>query len=663
MTNPNPASNTQMQQLIDAITQMKSAVDMQTSLLSGQGGGTSVFSQMDHRLQQLVQYVQYSTQGGAPGAAGIGGYGRTTAPSNQTHRPPPAWGGNYPGGLADVRKNAARILDNVAGSGSGDAYVPTHKNAAGNQVYAHLRNGQLLGHRTVGTGPGQVTQAQLAASAGTSRIAAVAQHAGGGPAGGGLKGLVNSIPVVGPIASRILGIGEDILNFGMSAIGVGKDQISAGRNYQAIYGGGIMPNQGERAIKAAATLQNKLSPTGLDDQDFETAYDSITAMGYKAGSRRDKMAFVRNAYESTGARPGETLPFLDQVARGANINLKDLTKSLQEVSEAAAKAGQSGVVFRKQMADLTQRGLDAGYSGNAAVDLAKSEIANTGGARNLVGSGYNTDFAHQNIAAYRAGMPNGGYMQLYSTAHPHDKTLSKANDALLRTTMTTGQFRDIYDWTVAEMAYRKAKPKDANDAKNKWIAYLFRTPQGKQVATNYGSINPPSLASIIAYSGGEDLTGKTLPDLVGYLIYQASRFAPGGTADGNKAHHTGKVTVNAKNGDITIDKPGFINVTGAPTPTKGGSYSGGGGGLKVDTPAPAPATPVPAPSGGGGTWDGGPVQFAGDPPPPSGKGHTVKHVVELGPKAARALQVVDDPSNPKTESGAKSNSPVTPGQR
>jgi hypothetical protein len=185
----------------------------------------------------------------------------------------------------------------------------------------------------------------------------------GGTAGGISKAL-HSIPGVGLVMDAVGGISNTYLN-----------QREAGRVYQEVEGGSNLGAQTERLHAAVyqASMYGRM-PSGAAAQ----AFGAVTAMGYNQAAaneggqmqnRQSALNFVYHNYTGTGMDVNQSLQVLQSASSDANVNLSQLSSTLNTLSSAAGQAGTNAETARNQFNSYFQAALGQGM-GNGATGVA-----------------------------------------------------------------------------------------------------------------------------------------------------------------------------------------------------------------------------------------------------------------------------------------------------
>lgn len=180
----------------------------------------------------------------------------------------------------------------------------------------------------------------------------------------GISNALRSIPGVGLIADAVQSGTDFYLN-----------QREAGRVYQEVEGGSNLDAQTERLHSLAyqASMYG-LMPSGAAAQ----AFGSVTAMGYNQAAagegqqqqnRQSALNFIYHNYTGTGMDVNQSLQILDSASKDSNVNLQQLSQTLNELSAAAGQAGTNADTARQQFNSYFQAALGQGM-GNGSTTVA-----------------------------------------------------------------------------------------------------------------------------------------------------------------------------------------------------------------------------------------------------------------------------------------------------
>jgi hypothetical protein len=180
----------------------------------------------------------------------------------------------------------------------------------------------------------------------------------------GIGSALKSIPGVGLIMDAVGGVASTYQN-----------QREAGRVYQEVEGGSNLSAQTERLHAAAySASMYGLMPSGAAAQSF----GAVTAMGYNQAAvgegqqqqnRQSALNFVYHNYTGTGMDVNQSLQVLQSASSDANVNLSQLSSTLNTLSSAAGQAGANADTARQQFNSYFQAALGQGM-GNGATTVA-----------------------------------------------------------------------------------------------------------------------------------------------------------------------------------------------------------------------------------------------------------------------------------------------------
>lgn len=255
---------------------------------------------------------------GGSGGFGGGGGGSPVAPAGPGGGPPGGGGGGGSGG----------------GGGGGRQGLPA-------MIWGSGSRGGSPG----GTAVLQQVGARVAMSGGTAS---------------GIGNALRSIPGVGLVMDVVGGISNEYIK-----------QREAGRVYQEVEGGSNLGAQTERlhALAYQASMYGRM-PSGAAAQ----AFGAVTAMGYNQAAaneggqmqnRQSALNFIYHNYTGTGMDVNQSLQMLQSASSDANVNLDQLSSTLNTLSNAAGQAGTNAENARNQFNSYFQAALGQGMSNGA----------------------------------------------------------------------------------------------------------------------------------------------------------------------------------------------------------------------------------------------------------------------------------------------------------
>lgn len=211
--------------------------------------------------------------------------------------------------------------------------------------------------------------------------------AGGGGGHGGTTGAYGANHGSGGGGGHLWGMGSGVGGWARRNIpGVGlvdkafgevKSQRNKNEYYQNVEGGGNFSGFGERFHEEAYVA----STTGFySDEEARQAFKGVTRLGYngrvrdqysRQGGRQDALNFIYHGKSSYGASVSESLQQLAVVSDNSTLSLNGLQKALKDVSDTAGRAGVNAQMARKQLMDMVNTGIQAGY-GSGAIPTAQN---------------------------------------------------------------------------------------------------------------------------------------------------------------------------------------------------------------------------------------------------------------------------------------------------
>lgn len=422
----------------DALTQATTAAAMLREI----SGHTKDTVATLGRVETWLNDPANSMGGGGGSGTGDGGgtgasfsHGRPVMSEDQSRRPTTGPTG-YPGGAGYGAHAVSHGFGyspegvsrgGMSGSlGAAQAYVSQfvhHRMGTSDAVnYRREENGSYTGVDRFGNdveGQTGLSQSTVSQRVKVSQNAAIGGHSGS------VLGALQGIPVVGPIASKLLTPFNEVQKVG-NFIG---DQRAANAQYQSIYGPGTsgfdqrMQNFGGRFNNTMRNIGSVfgIGNGGLSDSDYDTAFKSISGMGFQGGDRDRMLNFATNNFSSMGMSVQDSLSLVSTNAKEASTNFSTLTDQLKNVSTMAQEAGQSAEVFRQKFSQSYQTAVNSGF-GSASGALATAQVANTAGQGRLF-TGLNTSqmfstMQGQTMLASQMGYTNTLDFSLASQANP-----------------------------------------------------------------------------------------------------------------------------------------------------------------------------------------------------------------------------------------------------
>lgn len=181
---------------------------------------------------------------------------------------------------------------------------------------------------------------------------------------GSISNALRSVPGVGLVMDAVSGGANFYLK-----------QREAGRVYQEVEGGSNLSAQTERLHQFAyqASMYGRM-PEGAAAQ----AFGAVTAMGYNQAAvgegqqqqnRQSALNFIYHNYTGAGMDVNQSVQILQTASQSANVNLQQLSSTLNTLSSAAGQAGANADNARQQFNSYFQSALGQGM-GNGATTVA-----------------------------------------------------------------------------------------------------------------------------------------------------------------------------------------------------------------------------------------------------------------------------------------------------
>lgn len=357
----------------------------------------------------LFEQPQQQQQG-----AGMTPPGTPTASQVASAANPPPAGGTPAGMPTSAGRPAGAGTGGGGGGGGGGARpaAPGHPGGGG-------------GGQGRGGLPGMVFGQGRHANVPTTTTAVLRQMGARVAMGGGTMSSVTnalrSIPGVG-LAMDMIGGGTNwYLN-----------QREAGRTYQGVEGGSNWNAQFERlhGLEYQIGMFGRM-PGGAAAQ----AFGAVTGMGYNQANspglqaqqqnRGSALDFVYNNYSRTGMDVNESIQMLQVASQNANVELDQLSTTLNSLSNVAGQAGDNADTARQQFLSYFQTALNLG-TGNGSQTIAGGIAAMQASyGKEFTGTNFSGDLTQgrQYLLAGMAGMSPpqlqyigrnnpGGYLKL-----------------------------------------------------------------------------------------------------------------------------------------------------------------------------------------------------------------------------------------------------------
>ncbi|WP_428957951.1 hypothetical protein [Streptomyces sp. cg35] len=199
-----------------------------------------------------------------------------------------------------------------------------------------------------------------------------------------------------------------------------RSQRDKNAYYQSIEGGSNVAGFAERAHEEAY----RWTTFGvLSSDEARKAFKGVTKLGYNSKveggpGRQDALNFVYHGKTSYGATVDESLQELQVASKNAQIQFKDLSKALKDVSDSAGKAGVNSQMARAEFTQLMDTATKNGF-GSSAVGVAQLEQQ----TKNSYGRSFQDldvsdrlSMSHAYMAASTAGMSVSDYLTSGVTA-------------------------------------------------------------------------------------------------------------------------------------------------------------------------------------------------------------------------------------------------------
>jgi hypothetical protein len=351
----------------------------QLQQVSGMSALTSLESLRMYGAQQLGQWISgmplYESGGPPPGSTPVGMPNSYNLPSAPGQTPPPNAGQAPPpstGGGGYSGRHRAPSSAPVGGSGnSGTGYGGYGGGGGGGRgggpgggpggaPGGDGGGGQGGGGGRGGGGQGGGGSDNLSL---LQRVGVQVAASAGGP--GTITNALRNIPGVGLVMDAANSISNAYIG-----------QREAGRVYQNVEGGSNLGAQTERlhALAYEASMYGRM-PSGAAAQ----AFGQVTAMGYNQAAaneggepqnRQSALNFIYGNYTKTGMDVNESVGFLQSASQNPTVNLQQLSQALNDLSDAAGKAGTNAEQARASFESYFNTALGQGAA-NGATGVAQ----------------------------------------------------------------------------------------------------------------------------------------------------------------------------------------------------------------------------------------------------------------------------------------------------
>jgi hypothetical protein len=322
-----------------------------TGQTTGMGAMSSMAGMQSYLLQQLGQWIAGVPlyQPTVPGGTGAGSYGGGGGGGGGGVPGGPVAGGGQGGGPAAGGGGGGGRRGGGGGGGAGPV-MPTGGVA-----------GAVLGGAMTGAIPPTAAAKSIQV---LQNVGAQVASGGGGSLTGMIGSALRAIPGVGLIADAANSVTNAYLS-----------QREAGRVYQSVEGGSNLDAQTERLHEGVyqASMYGRM-PQGAAAQAFGT----VTAMGYNQAAvgegqqpqnRQSALNFIYGNYTKTGMDTNQSEQILQTASGNAQVNLTQLSQTLNSLSEDAGKAGDNADTARQQFNSYFASALGQG-AGNGSTTLA-----------------------------------------------------------------------------------------------------------------------------------------------------------------------------------------------------------------------------------------------------------------------------------------------------
>lgn len=336
---PHGARTTQVTPM-GALSSLESMQGLLSQRLGQWIAGTPLFEQPAGNNTPYVGGQQPGAGGGV--AAGAGGTPVGTPTS--AGRAPGAGAGGSGGRGGGGGAAAAAAPQGPGGGGGGRAGLPA-------MIWGAGTHGAPQAGQVAGTAVLQQLGARVAMSG-----------------GGGLSTITSALRAIPGV-----GLVMDLANAGTNFY---LKQREANRVYQSVEGGANISGFAERAHALAyqASMYG-LMPSGAAAQSF----GGVTALGYNMANspnmgsemqnRQSALDFIYHNYTATGMDVNQSLQALQAASQDANVNLTQLSTTLNNLSNVAGQAGANADTARQQFISYFNQALGMG-AGNGATGIA-----------------------------------------------------------------------------------------------------------------------------------------------------------------------------------------------------------------------------------------------------------------------------------------------------
>jgi hypothetical protein len=197
-------------------------------------------------------------------------------------------------------------------------------------------------------------------------------HAGGGNPGG--FNLPGQNTGVGQWAGRNIpgvGLATDVFGEYMS-------QRRKNNYYVNINGG----TQNQAMASRFEEFQTQFSNIGtLTPGESSEAFKAASRLGYQGAARRDAVGYIASGVQNRGQSVEEGTAQVDTAARSLTTSLAEMSRTMDQVTASASKAGINAQMMRAQADQLVRLGQSAGFGAGATGVAGAIVSANAVGGR------------------------------------------------------------------------------------------------------------------------------------------------------------------------------------------------------------------------------------------------------------------------------------------
>ncbi|MEU6362278.1 hypothetical protein [Streptomyces albidoflavus] len=304
--------------------------------------------------------------------------------------------------------------------------------------------------------------------------------------------------------------------------------------YQSVEGGSNFDGFAERAHEEVY----RWSTFGvLGSEEARKAFKGVTKLGYNSKveggpGRQDALNFIYHGKTAYGATVDESLQELQVASKNAQINFKDLSSALKEVSDSAGKAGVNAQMARAEFTQLVDTATKSGY-GSSAVGVAELEQKTK--------DSYGRSFADVDVSdrlslshAYMAASVAGMSVSDYLTSGPTAKGQAdqRLDSAAVQAVLKPG----VEEWIKEQIA-----------ASGGSVSEQVATQIGEDLIRTWYPNDSPALAQVVARLSGNSGLASDPVKAATWIVQQFNGKGAGATAkdmtakEKKKAKDLGKV--------------------------------------------------------------------------------------------------------------------------